>query len=154
VLVVDNGSIDGTSEMVRKYFPQVTLIENSQNMGFAVANNQALREGTGRYVLLLNSDTLVLDGALQQMVEFMDNHLGAAAAGPCLLNSDGSYQPSSARFANIWTELLLVTGLGKMLFGPESPHLPVTDRAREIGWVSGACIIIRRAALEDVGLFD
>ncbi len=92
--VVDNASTDGSAAMVRERFPWVTLIENTENVGFARANNQALRQSAGRYIVLLNSDTKVLPGALPTLVDFMDVHPEAGACGPRLLNADGSLQPS------------------------------------------------------------
>ncbi|NLD44977.1 MAG: glycosyltransferase family 2 protein, partial [Chloroflexi bacterium] len=81
-LVVDNASADGSAAMVRQRFPQVQLIENTENVGYARANNQAIRQCTGRHVMLLNSDTVVRPGALAALVRFMDTHPAAGAAGP------------------------------------------------------------------------
>src|SRR5688572_142432 len=95
IWVVDNASSDGTPRMVREKFPQVHLIENHENVGFARANNQAIQQCTGKYILLLNPDTLVSSGALQALIDFLDNHLEAGAAGARIINPDGSLQVSS-----------------------------------------------------------
>ena len=95
-IVVDNASTDGSVAMVRERFPSVRLIENQSNVGFARANNQALALCQGRYVLLLNSDTVVHPGALKALVEFMDAHPQAGAAGARLLNGDGTLSPPAS----------------------------------------------------------
>ena len=94
VVVVDNASSDGSAEMVKREFPRARLIENQENLGFARANNQAIRQSIGRFVVLLNSDTVVLSHALDRMVAFMKEHQDVDALGPMLLNTDGSLQPS------------------------------------------------------------
>src|SRR4029450_9381110 len=94
VLVVDNGSADGSAAMVRKRFPQVRLIENTDNAGFARANNQAVAQSSGDYGLLLNPDTEVLPGALEALVQFLREHPNAGAVGARILNPDGSLQTS------------------------------------------------------------
>jgi GT2 family glycosyltransferase len=98
VIVVDNASTDGSQEMVQNRFPDVKLLENQENLGFARANNQGLRKSFGRYIMLLNSDTLLQPGALLAMVSFMDLHLNVGIVGAELLNGDGSLQPSWAKF--------------------------------------------------------
>ena len=102
--VVDNASTDGSAAMVRERFPQARLIANPENVGFARANNQAIRQSQGRYVLLLNSDTQVHPGALETLVVFMDAHSQAGAAGACLLNPDGTFQPSCHPMLTPWRE--------------------------------------------------
>ncbi|MBA7644965.1 N-acetylglucosaminyl-diphospho-decaprenol L-rhamnosyltransferase [subsurface metagenome] len=95
VFVVDNTSSDGSVEMVKKEFRQVRLIENRENLGFARANNRAIKQSRGQYVLLLNPDTVVLSGALDKMAAFMRAHPAVDASGPMLLNPDGSVQRST-----------------------------------------------------------
>src|SRR5687767_11382526 len=95
IWVVDNASSDGTPRMVREKFPQVHLIENHENVGFARANNQAIQQCTGKYILLLNPDTLVSSAALQALIDFLDSHPKAGATGAKILNPDGSLQISS-----------------------------------------------------------
>lgn len=93
--VGDNASADGSSHMVHERFSKVHLIENEENVGFALANNQAIVQSKGRYVVLLNSDTEVYPDALETMAAFMDKHPKAAGCGPLLLNADGTLQPSA-----------------------------------------------------------
>lgn len=159
VWVVDNGSSDGSVEAVRRQFPQVHLIANPQNLGFARANNQALRQARGRYILLLNPDTVVHEGALERMVRFMDRHPQVGVLGPQLLNPDGSLQYSCRRFPSLGAMLFRGTWLGDLVprtrFEQEYlmadwPH----DEPREVDWVSGAAMVVRRAALREVGPLD
>ena len=105
IFVADNDSKDGSAEMVRLDFPEVKLIETGGNLGFARANNFALRQAKGKFWLLLNSDTLVPAGALEGLVSALEKHPDAAVAGPILLNADGSLQASWARFPGFSSEL-------------------------------------------------
>ena len=158
VFVVDNSSLDGSCDMVRREFPQVSLVCNSVNVGFAAANNQGLRLAAGRYLLLLNPDTVVQPSALRELVEFMDCHAEVGYCGPKLLNSDGSYQPSARRFPTILSDAFLMTGLANRY--PQSRHsinLQATGDHSTPGrgdWFSGACLLVRREAASEVGLLD
>lgn len=159
VLVVDNGSSDGSVEMVRDRFPQVRLIANGENLGFTRANNQALAIARGRYLMLLNSDTEVLPGALEAMVAAMDSHPEVGVLGPQLLNSDGTIQSSRRRFPTLATAFVESTVLQR--FFPHHPLLRryyVLDRpdsiSQEVDWVVGACLVARREVLEQVGGLD
>ena len=106
VFVVDNGSKNGSVTAVKERFPMIYLIENEKNLGFAKAANQGLQKGSGRYILLLNPDTQVKNGAIERLVSFMDAHSDVGVAGAQLLNSDGSKQNSIANFPSLATELL------------------------------------------------
>lgn len=155
VVVVDNASRDGSAEMVREQFPQVRLIANHENVGFARANNQAVRESAGRYVVLLNSDTEVRPGAWAALVDFMDAHPEAGAAGPYLLNADGSLQPSchpvltSGR--EFWRLLFLDRIAPRAMYRMERWD---TRQPRQVEVIKGACLVLRRTALDQVGLLD
>ncbi|HEX7242951.1 MAG TPA: glycosyltransferase family 2 protein, partial [Longimicrobiaceae bacterium] len=105
VVVVDNGSTDGSVQTVRERHPWVELICNDVNTGFAYPNNQGLAVSTGRYVILLNSDTLVRPGAFERLVRFMDEHPRAGACGPKLLYPDGRLQPSCRSFPTVWVHV-------------------------------------------------
>lgn len=158
VWVVDNGSHDDSCERVRAVFPDVHLIANSDNRGFAAANNQALRLVQGDYILLLNSDTVVLNGALDAMVAFLHARPEIGAVGPRLLNADGSLQPSAHRFYSTWGSLVenqLVTRLVPWRFA-HTPWLNLFDHsiARPVDWVCGAALMLRRQTLQRVGLLD
>jgi hypothetical protein len=147
VLVVDNGSRDGSVAAVRRAYPPVRLIENEQNVGFARANNQAMRASRGRYVLLLNSDTVVRPGALSGLVRFADRHPEVGIAGSRLVNPNGSLQPSWARFPSFWSEALDRNVRHRVPMARE-------PWAYEVDWVGGACLLARREAIEQVGLLD
>ena len=154
VTVVDNASRDGSPSMVRERFPGVRLISNLQNLGFARATNQALRRSEGRYLLLLNSDTRLIDPSPKHMLSFMDEHPEAGAAGACLLNPDLTIQAYPTRLPSL--SLHLVQTLGLQRWAPqlsgESRHQD--PKPREVGLVKGACMIVRREVLREVGLLD
>lgn len=155
VWVVDNASTDGSAQMVRERFPQVRLIENTENVGFARANNQAISQSAGRYVLLLNPDTEVQPGALEALVRFMDAHTQAGAAGARLLNPDGTLQlscyPAPTLPREFW-RLFHLDVLWPYACYPTAGWDPNTPR--EVDVVQGACLILRREALDQVGLLD
>jgi N-acetylglucosaminyl-diphospho-decaprenol L-rhamnosyltransferase len=152
VWVVDNASNDGSAERVRQAYPQVRLLENEQNTGFATANNQAIRNCTGQYVLLLNPDTEVLPGALDTLLRYLDSHPTCGAAGARLLNSDGTLQHSCYRAPTLGRELADLFHL----FQWSRYNMAVWDlkQSREVDVLLGACIMLRREVLERVGLMD
>jgi N-acetylglucosaminyl-diphospho-decaprenol L-rhamnosyltransferase len=158
-IVVDNVSTDGSVEMVRQDFPQVALIANAENRGFTGGSNQGIAAGRGRYVLLLNPDTKVLDDALSRMVAYMDAHPQVGALGPMLLNPDGSVQSSRRRFPTPATAFFESTTLQSWFprhrllrdyYVLDEPD----DAIVEVDWVTGACLLARRAALDQVGALD
>jgi GT2 family glycosyltransferase len=154
VIVVDNGSQDGSASEVKKTFPFIHLIENERNFGFARASNQGLRKATGRYVLLFNPDAQVKDEAIKQLVSFMYTHIDAGAAGAQLLNGNGSRQNSIAKFPSLTTELLnksLLRRLFPKKFPGKEKDYP---EPIEVDSVIGACMMVRREATEQVGLLD
>jgi N-acetylglucosaminyl-diphospho-decaprenol L-rhamnosyltransferase len=153
--VVDNASSDGSGLIVRERFPWVHLIENQVNGGFARGNNQAIRESRGRYVLLLNPDTELLDNALAILLEYMDNHPQVGGAGAYILNSDGSLQPSSHPFPTLRRELWRLFHFDRL--HPYSTYDMATwnpEIAQPVDALLGACLLIRRRALENIGLLD
>ncbi len=159
ILVVDNCSGDGTGTMVESEFPEVVLIANSRNRGFAAACNQALGASRGRYLVLLNPDTLVSAGALEEMVRFLDLHPAAGGAGPRLRNPDGSPQPSVRGFPTISSALGKFTILGELGFFRRSAadYLQADfdyDRPAVVDQPMGAALFLRREALDEVGLLD
>ena len=161
VTVVDNASADGSVERLRREFPHVRLIENPENVGFARANNQGIREATGRYVLLLNPDTVWIDDSLQRMVRFMDAHDGIGVLGPKLLNTDGkSIQFWGARRLPLpldtffeFTKLSALFPRNRLLGRQLLGYWGHAD-SRDVECVSGSCLFIRRKTIEDVGLLD
>jgi N-acetylglucosaminyl-diphospho-decaprenol L-rhamnosyltransferase len=158
--VVDNASTDGSPEMVRERFPWVRLIENTENVGFARANNQALRVAQGRYVLLLNSDTEVRPGALATLIAVLESHPEAGAAGPRVLNPDGTLQNSYGSLPTVydeiigpyWSDFFLKPwgGIGRWL----STRSFQSGTPIAVDRVSFACTLIRREALDQIGLLD
>jgi GT2 family glycosyltransferase len=154
VIVVDNGTRDGSREEVKKVFPLVYLIENERNLGFAKAANQGLQKASGRYVLLLNPDTQVKSGAIERLVSFMDAHSDVGVAGAQLLNADGTKQNSIANFPSLGTELLnksLLRWLFPKKFPGKERNYP---EPIEVDSVIGACMMVRRDTLDQVGLLD
>jgi N-acetylglucosaminyl-diphospho-decaprenol L-rhamnosyltransferase len=156
VIVVDNGSTDGSQAMLLEWFPQVRLIQNNENLGFARANNQALAVSRGRYALLLNSDALLLANALPTMLELAEAQPRAGIVGPRLLNADSTFQASHTPFPDLWQEFLILSGLGRLLYGRCYPSRgPEEDKGPQIvDYVEGACLLVRREAFEDVGGLD
>lgn len=155
VFVVDNGSTDGTVEMLRKSFPSVVLIANTENVGFAAANNQALARCKGEYVLLLNPDTELKAGALNRMVQFLISRLYVGAVGPLLLGPDGSLQescyPRPTLFRELW-RLLYLDHLYPLAVYPMSRW--ALDRPRQVETLQGACILVKNAVLDEIGHLD
>lgn len=159
VIVVDNASSDKSVEMIRREFPDVRLIVNDENLGFGRANNQAMRIARGRYFFLLNSDTVVLDDAIQRLVDFMEREPRVGIAGCKLLFEDLSLQGSCSRFPSIRVALLEDLMLykflsrrrqGELLLGGYWAH----DRARDVDAVWGAAMMVRREVFAETGGFD
>jgi N-acetylglucosaminyl-diphospho-decaprenol L-rhamnosyltransferase len=157
-IVVDHGSTDETLEIVRRRFSDVHVIEE-ENLGMGGGNNAGMRLASGRYFLLLNSDAWVTGDAVEQLARFADQQPDAAVVGPRLLNPDGSLQRSVRAFPTLWrlaTEYLFLRKLA-----PRSRALNSFyeggfnhDEVREVDWVFGACLLVRRDAADEVGLFD
>lgn len=154
VFVVDNASSDDSVERVREVYPQVKLICNPENFGFARANNQALRSMRGRYALLLNSDALLSEGAVEKLWRFAEAHPQAAMVCGQLLNRDGSKQNSVANFPSLLS-LLCNKTLLRLLFPKKFPskHQHYTAPVPVQSCI-GACLLVRKAAMDEVGLLD
>lgn len=159
IIVVDNGSTDGSCEFVEKEFPHVRLIKNNENLGFARANNIGITESKGRYLCLINSDVIVLDGCIEGLVKFMDSDPTVGMAGPRILNSDRTLQVSCRHFPSIWNNLCQATGLNKIFpksafFSEPFMNYWSHDFVRSIDVLTGCFWIVRREALDRVGLLD
>jgi len=159
VIVIDNASNDNSAEIIQKTFPEVILIENKKNRGFAAANNQGIALAKGKYVLLLNSDTLILNNAITKIIAFADAHPKAGITGCRVLNPDRSLQPSCFMFPSILNMLLSATYLYKLFpnnkfFGREKMSWWKRDDVREVDVVTGCFMLIRRDAIDQTGLMD
>jgi GT2 family glycosyltransferase len=156
-VVVDNASADGTVEMIRAAFPEVTLVANDRNEGFAAASNSGIRRGTADYVLALNPDTRVPPHALDRLVEVMDAQPRVAVCGCRLEREDGSFDHAARRsFPTVLGALGHFTGAGRADGAPRvlSKYRATGVNAGEVDAVNGAFMLMRRSALDEVGLFD
>lgn len=173
IFVIDNASDDGTVGMVQSDFPNVKLIANKENRGFAAANNQAIKESTGRYIVLLNPDTVILDSALDKLVSFMNSHPEAGVVGPQILNPDKTLQFSyddgislKGYFKSLVLNnflFLLYSLIPSFLkrFYRQHRNCSVSSRSarrpsevKEVGRVRGCCFLVRRNVIGHVGLMD
>lgn len=148
IFVVDNASIDGTAETIALAFPKVNIFRNKSRLGFSTNNNKVLSQGKGRYLMLLNDDTRILDGALDRLVKFMDERPDVSAIGAYLLNPDNSPQPAYAHFPHPILEAIWPASNWSYLLA-KKPHAPI-----EVDSVCGAAMLVRRDVLNTVGLLD
>jgi GT2 family glycosyltransferase len=157
-IVVDHGSTDGTLELVRERFPQARVLEQG-NVGYGGGMNAGMRVASGRYFRVLNADAWLVGDAAERLVAFAEAHPRAAVVGPRTLNPDGSLQRTARGFPSLWrlaTEYLFLRKLA-----PRSPWLNGFyaggfdhDEARRVEWLAGSCLLVRREAADEVGLFD
>lgn len=171
VFVVDNASKDASPDMVKEKFQQVKLISNEQNKGFAAANNQAIRTSQGKFILLLNSDTIVLPDALSRMMSFLQGHPDVGVVGCKLSNPDGTLQPSAYGRPSLFKEFFHITQLDGLVasfdavrrvmpaiflrtFPDTLARYNASDRIREVSYVSGSCFMIKRQVIDEIGLLD
>lgn len=157
IVVIDNASSDGTAGLVREGWQGVRVIEAPDNLGFARANNLGIRQTSGEFVLLLNPDTVVRTGAIDTLVGALDARTDAAVAGPRLVDRDGRAELSFGRMIAPLTELrqkVLVRGHDRGVPLISGYVERATRRGRDAEWVSGACLLVRRADAEAVGLLD
>jgi N-acetylglucosaminyl-diphospho-decaprenol L-rhamnosyltransferase len=152
VVAVDNGSMDGSQEMLAAEYPQVMLIQNDKNEGLSRASNQGIRATSGKYVLLLNNDTIV-NRSLDLLVDFLDENPKVGAVGGILLNEDGTTQSCYNNFSTLGEEFLISTRLGE-LFRPGYPSILDAEEIQPVDWMSSACLLVRRTTLDQVGLLD
>jgi GT2 family glycosyltransferase len=149
IVVLDNASEDGSADAVRERFPDARLIAQDFRAGFGANHNTVIRATTGRYVYVLNEDTTAQDWGFDRMVAFLDANPRVAALGPRLVYPDGRPQDSAWRFPTP-----LVSALGLATLGKAGVKQSRGDNAREVDWVTGAALLLRRAALDEVGTFD
>lgn len=160
VFVVDNNSADGSCVMVRKQFPDVKLIENTENTGFSRANNQAMRIATGEFHLILNPDTVVEESTFHKILDFMDNHPKAGALGVRMINGKGTFLPESKRaLPTPWVSFYKVFGLAALFprsrkFGQYHLGYLPQDEVNPVDILPGAFMLIRKSVLDKTGYFD
>jgi len=154
VWVVDNASTDDSVESVRRLYPDVKIIQNSQNLGFAAANNRAFKQMHGRYALLLNTDTLLTEGAVEGIYEFMEDRPDAGMACGQLLNPDESKQNSIANFPGVLSLLCNETILRILLPGKFPSKRRTFKHPIEVDSCIGACLLVRKKTMDQVGLLD
>jgi GT2 family glycosyltransferase len=154
--VIDNASRDGSADLVRDRFPDVLLIRNADNVGFARAANQGLSAVSGRHALLLNSDTQFVADALARLVAFMDAHPRAGACGPRLQNPGGTLQPSGRAFPSAIAAALAITPVPRWVRRACADRLERRDYAHacEVDELTGAVLCLRMEAVRQVGLLD
>lgn len=160
VFVVDNNSIDGSVAMVKAKFPSVHLIENKQNTGFSKANNQALAKAKGKYVLLLNPDTIVQEDTFAKVIQFMNEHPDAGGLGVQMIDGKGNFLPESKRgLPTPWVAFYKIFGLSRLFprsrkFGRYHLGYLSNNETHEIEILSGAFMLMRKEALDKVGMLD
>lgn len=158
IIVVDNGSNDGSVEAARSAFPRATLMVNASNLGFARANNLGIRRMKGRYAVLLNSDTVIMEGAFEKLLSFMDSNPQAGMCGPQLLNADGSDQKSFGKFPTLASEFTNRSLL--RIFFPRQyrtvfiPDGTTISEPTSVDFIIGACMVARRQAIDEAGMLD
>lgn len=162
IMVVDNGSRDGSPEMVEAWFPEAQLIRNEENLGFGVANNRALRVAQGDHILFLNSDTVLLDNTLGPLLSRLATQPRVGIVGPVSQSESHTPYPSICPFPDLMFLLLTHTGLRARFHANRwiNPYRGIWEQACRTGqpvavdWLAGACMMVRRAVLDEIGLFD
>ena len=159
LIVVDNGSTDGSAEMVQQEFPHAKLIRSGANLGFAKANNLGIKASTKRYLALVNSDVTVCGGCMERLVKYMDEHLEAGMMGPRIVGADGKWQRTCVGYPTLWTNLcralaLDVVAPGSRLFGGYLNRYAEAHEPTPVQVIYGCFWFIRRKALDQVGLLD
>lgn len=157
VIVVDNGSDDGSVAMAKAQFPRVRLIENATNYRYSIANNQGLDIARGRYILYLNGDTVLLGNTVQEMAEFLDQRADVGGVGCRMIYPDGAYQDACFRFlsaVNVFYRLCLARFYWRTRLAGNYPHLPTATTAQPVDFVVGAGLMARREVLQQVHGMD
>lgn len=158
VFVVDNASHDGSPEMVREVFPHFRLLENERNLGFAAANNQAIALATGRYILLLNPDTVIHGAVLSESWKYMETHSDVGAMGCRVLNADGSVQLTCGQYPSLWNLVLLSSGLFRCRWPAFLGRYQMLDwdrnSERDVETITGCYMFCRAEVVRAVGMLD
>ncbi len=160
VIIVDNGSTDGSAAEAGRLFPEAMVVEHGRNDGFAAANNIAIDRSTGRYLLFLNPDTVVEPGSFERMIAFLDGEVSAGALGCTLYHPvTGAVESSARTYPDLLPLFWNLVNLDRLFpsssfFGRYRMSHRSMDERREVDWVTGACMMVRREAVEAVGGFD
>lgn len=159
VIIIDNASTDETADMIKKHFPEIKLIANHDNRGFAAANNQGMKVSQGEYILLLNPDTILHPKSFDILIDFLENNKDVGACGPKLLNTDGSIQGSVRHFPSFRGALHRHTafkflGIFKSEYKNWVMHDFKNDKQKDVDQIMGAALLVRKSITEQVGLMD
>lgn len=156
IIVVDNGSQDGTAETIRQDFPEINLIKNNSNRGVAPARNQALQVARGEFLLFLDVDTVVGNSAVETLIQFLEDNPAVGLVAPKLVYPNGQLQYSCRKFPTVWTKVLrrIPQKLAERFLSDELYEGWNYDSVREVDYVIGACQLIRRKVFEEVGYLD
>ena len=159
VVVVDNNSRDGSVELVRENWPSVKIIASDKNLGHHRGNNLGIKNSTGKYILIMNTDIALMDDSIDKLYRFMESHPETALVGPKLKNPDGSVQNSCMRFPHLLTPFYRRTFLGRLEFSKrELDNYLMADfdhnESKPVDWILGACELVRRSSIEAVGGLD
>lgn len=150
IVTVDNNSSDGSPDLIKNKFPEVKLLCASENLGFAKACNLGILASSGEFVLFLNSDTIAEVQALSVLLDEMKRNPSIGAVGPALLSEQGTYQVSFGKRVDFFSEFIQ-KGFFNLYYAKK---LKSDKKVREVGWLSAACLLVRREALEEAGCFD
>ncbi len=153
VIVVDNGSTDGSQQMLAEKYPEIKTIQNAENLGLGKASNQGILATAGRHILLLNNDTIVNGASFDAMVDFLEQNPKVGAVGGKLLNPDGTTQAGYNYFSSLGEEFFVATRLGRFI-RRGYPAVMHAEEIKSVDWLGSACLMVRRSALDEVGLLD
>lgn len=159
IIVFDNASNDGSVAMLRQAFPQVTILSSTENVGFGIANNIALHSASGRYIVLLNPDTLIVNDVFSSLIQLLKDEPSVGLAGPKIISPDGSIQKSCARrMISLRSEFVAWLGLHKTVDWESATAVGLSPEeyksSHPVDCISGACMVIRREVLENNQIFD
>lgn len=152
VFVIDNASTDGSVQVVKEKFPQIKLIENKENVGFARANNQAIKKAQGEFICLLNPDTLIIDSSIAKMLNFIKQHNEAGVVGAKLTDSNGKWDRGWGKFPTITSEI--IPGSMHKIFLPKRNIEIGQNEHIDVDWVGGAALIFRSSIVQNGTLLD
>lgn len=159
IIVVDNGSSDGSPELVKEMYPKVYLIINKENLGFAKANNIGIKHSKGQYVFLINSDVYVQNGCISKMVDYMDSHHKVGVLGPRVIYPSGEKQITFMQFPTLWNTFCDALALYRFfpkvrIFSGQRMRYLSTSNIHKVEIIIGCFMMIRKDAINDVGLLD